>query len=608
MSDFYLTSDLSSAPEPTRAWVCYDREFIYAAFECKESQPDRIVTQQKKRGGSLRSDDWVGIQLACYPDRQPIVWFDVSAGGVQVEDLQSGDVSKIEWKGDWQAAARIIDHGYAVEMAIPFSILQYDPSQTEMSIAFLRQHARTDHTWWAPNVGPTGSSNPLYYYLWKGLSLPKPAVKPMMMGYSLLGIGDGDSPTRLGFDAKHALTPTVTGAFTLNPDFRNVEQDVDSVDFTYTERWLPDSRPFFQEGSSYFPGSDIFYTRRIGDIDMGGKVYGKYGDYSLAALHARKFGRDDYSVVSVVREWPNRAMLYLRDVLCNTAEYGSDNATSLSGGYTLYDRRGQKVDFSGGLLMTGLASDSGKSKSYEFRLGSYGRPRTLEWSIGREVVDPDFAPYLGYVPEADLDIWRLGLEFRDVPSRGAINHWYTDLSASLADHTDGSLFYNAVVLSGHIHWQDQTAAYLDLISSHRPPYRDQVARMRYRWASRDLYRGTDIEVGLGRRAGGSYLYYGLERGWLLTDRLSLQTAYEYSRIKYPSPEAYSSGQFIGTLSYDIDTERTLAGRLISRDEGTNFYLAYKQRVRAGMDVYVIFGDPNAETTKTSVLVKLIRPF
>ena len=76
-------------------------------------------------------------------------------------------------------------------------------------------------------------------------------------------------------------------------------------------------------------------------------------------------------------------------------------------------------------------------------------------------------------------------------------------------------------------------------------------------------------------------------------------------MKPPSPNAYSASQLISTLAYDLDNERTLAGRLVAQKGKTNFYLAYKQRVRMGMDAYVIFGDPNAESTRSSFALKLV---
>lgn len=611
VTDFHFLPDGSDAQEPTTARICYDESNVYIAFYCKDSVPGGITTQQKKRGGSLKGDDWVGVDLACYSDRHPIVWFDVSASGVQSENLQSGDASKIEWKGDWTAAAKKVTDGYVVEMAIPFSILQYDPSANTMCVAFLRQHARSYHTWWSPNMGPTGNGEPKNFYLWQGLDLPRPKAKPLVLGYVLSGTGEGGSSNRVGLDIKDAITPTMTAALTANPDFRNVEQAVNSVDFTYTEQFLPDSRPFFQEGGGYFPGSDIFYTRRIEEIDVGAKAYGTYHDFSVAALNARKLGGEDYSVLSLAREWPDKAHINLRGVQSNTASV--DNTVGqVSGGYYMYNRNDRKIEVSSGLTLSTLTS-AGQSKAYDFGIHGYGPQRTLEWRISHNHIDSDFAPTLGYVPECDIQAWHFSTELRGDFSSGRINHWTTGLYADMADHTDGSLYYDNLSWSGHIHWANGTAGYLDMIATDRTipdvvgTFHDRYGRLRYKFAANDLYRQTTAQIASGQRAGGDYLYYSVESGCLLTNKVSVRASYGYSRISFPSPLAYSSNQLITTLNYDISNERTLSGRLISGVGKTNIYLVYKQRVRSGMDVYVIYGDPNAESTTNTLLLKLIRP-
>ena len=94
--DFWRMENSAPEYERTEAWICYDRENIYVAWYCHDSQPNRIVAQQKKRGGSLQSDDWVGIDLDVDFAKRQTYWFDVSAGGCQVENIPGGSVSKIE--------------------------------------------------------------------------------------------------------------------------------------------------------------------------------------------------------------------------------------------------------------------------------------------------------------------------------------------------------------------------------------------------------------------------------------------------------------------------------------------------------------------------------
>ena len=324
VTDFYVTEDGTSAKEPTTAWVCFDAKNLYVAFSCKDSQPDKIMAQQKKRGGSLGTDDWVGFDLDVYDNQSTIVWFAVTAGGVQIENLATGDISKIEWKGDWDAAAKRTPEGFAVEIAVPFSILQYHTDQTSMGIGFIRRHARLNQQWWSPNVGPNCDAR--NFYKLEGLILPKPKTRPKVMAYGLFGTGEDLNAKRMGLDIKHSFTPSLTALLTLNPYFGDVEQQVESIDFTYNERYLSDSRPFFQEGTDYFPASGIYYTRRIKDIDAGAEVHGKVGNYGLAFMNVRKFGEEDHSIVQIGHNWPNKANLWLAGT--HSKLDGVDNLTS----------------------------------------------------------------------------------------------------------------------------------------------------------------------------------------------------------------------------------------------------------------------------------------
>ncbi|MBP6963904.1 MAG: carbohydrate binding family 9 domain-containing protein [Armatimonadetes bacterium] len=604
VTDFYATTDGSPASEQTTAWLCYDRENIYAAFHCRDSRPGEIVAQQKKRGGDVDGDDWVAFTLDCYRNYVGSVWFKVTPAGVQVESLPNrGEVSKIEWKGDWSAAAKMVDDGYIVEMAVPFSILNYDPSRTSMGVSLNRRHARSRLQWRSPDCSP--DLDPRKFYVWDGLQLPKPKIRPMAMAYALIGAGDGEDVAEVGLDVKHSVSPTMTGVLTLNPDFRNVEQQVDSVDFTYTERYLSDSRPFFQEGGDYFPDSEIFYSRRIDEIDLGAKMSGMIGNYALGFLHARDFGSDDHSVLQLLHRWPAKGYVGVSGV-----RSGVSGVERLSGAafgqYRLYDRNDTKINLDAEYFSADTALGSGSASKRRFQLSSYGPPRKLEWGLGHSSIDGDFDPYLGYVPEKGIRSWNGYVGIGDEPSSGRIHDWGADLSFQTADNEDGSLYQEAVSLSADLEWVNGREASVGWMESHRPPYRDRNIGFGFGWNATDLYRSGGVEVNLGRMAGGDYLSYEVWQGWNAGDKLSVQASYEYSRIRPPSPEAFSASQLIAGLSYDLTEERTVGGRLIAEDGETNLYLTFKQRVRSGTDIWLIFGDPNADKTRSTVLLKVIR--
>lgn len=54
------------------------------------------------------------------------------------------------------------------------------------------------------------------------------------------------------------------------------------------------------------------------------------------------------------------------------------------------------------------------------------------------------------------------------------------------------------------------------------------------------------------------------------------------------------GQHIVSMNFNIASERTIAGRAVLRRNKLNRYLSYRQRLKRGVDIYFILGDPNAD--------------
>jgi hypothetical protein len=73
-------------------------------------------------------------------------FFYLNPRGTKYARLAGGRATKLEWEGDWQAAARIVADGWTAEMAIPWSILNYPTVKgpTTIGINFLRFHKRAN--------------------------------------------------------------------------------------------------------------------------------------------------------------------------------------------------------------------------------------------------------------------------------------------------------------------------------------------------------------------------------------------------------------------------------------------------------------------------------
>ena len=88
---------------------------------------------------------------------------------------------------------------------------------------------------------------------------------------------DREYTARAGADIRYEVTPQLRLIGTANPDFDNIEQAVEGIDFSYGERYVPDRRPFFSEGGNVYNVGQLFYSRRIEDMDGGLKLFGKLG-------------------------------------------------------------------------------------------------------------------------------------------------------------------------------------------------------------------------------------------------------------------------------------------------------------------------------------------
>ena len=79
-----------------------------------------------------------------------------------------------------------------------------------------------------------------------------------------------------------------------HPDFSQIEDVVEPISFSYTERYLPDLRPFFATGEAgYLPPDELLYTRRIEDFDAGVKLFGTLGKDTVGFLDVPTAGEEN---------------------------------------------------------------------------------------------------------------------------------------------------------------------------------------------------------------------------------------------------------------------------------------------------------------------------
>ncbi len=131
--------------EPTKLteiWITYDQDFLYVAAQLHDDEPELISARQLVQGQGFFFDDTFTIRLDTFHDHRNSYLFQMNPNGIRLDALQGNDYYISDWDGIWHGEARINERGWALEMAIPFKTLSFDPDKEVWGINFWRWMAR----------------------------------------------------------------------------------------------------------------------------------------------------------------------------------------------------------------------------------------------------------------------------------------------------------------------------------------------------------------------------------------------------------------------------------------------------------------------------------
>ncbi len=594
--------------EPTEAWICYDARAIYVAFRCHDSKPSEIRCAQKKRQGSLWRDDSVEFWLDVTDSGHDFYSFRVNPAGTQYDRVPGGTSEKIEWKGDWRAAASIDEGGWSAEMEIPFAILRYPPGQNIFRFDLGRRLAREEER----ALWPVCFARVLDVEncaKWTDIETPPVPFRYVLMPYALTVLSEDEQDRQSltgGLDLKGTLPNGVVGLATYNPDFRNLEDVVETIDFTYVERWLPEYRPFFQEGSWYFPSSRIFYTRRIEELDWGAKAFGTVGRHRFGLLDAYRRGGENHLVASYEHLLSSQHGLDLSLVNRNVPDEPDNQAYSL-GAYWNWPFSGGTRQFHTRYYGTSTQGEGGEDAAVTL-VANLWRNRGFSFSTSYEAVQPQFNAADGYVPETGIRKFFAGVYHSRHYDEGALQD--TGWSGEIWNGESEIGARRGYWTSYNWYWRNGQSLFFGTAAEERDGFDDVSTYLDLRWNRQDMYHTGHISHHWGEHYTHPYRYQSLSQSFHPTQRWSAELSAERVSVagldddgNVIPPEWFR--QMVITTTYDITDERTASARLVRRGSSTNIYAAYRQRVRRGMDLLVVAGDPNAPKWVSRLAVKAI---
>jgi hypothetical protein len=288
--------DGAPVSQPTTAYLSYDDKNLYVVFVCKD-EPGKVRAHLSKRE-DIFSDDWVGVFLDTYRDHHRAYEFLVNPLGIQADGIIiEGQNDDFTFDTVWHSEGKLTDDGYVVLIAIPFKSLRFSNADVQSwGIGLGREIVRSNEGSFWPYITHKIQSFTPQLATAEGLEHISPGRNIQLIPYGVFAHDrflDETQPAfktntekRVGLDAKFVIHDSLTLDVTANPDFSQVESDDPQVTVNQRfEVFFPEKRPFFQENANFFQTPEnLFFSRRIGDPQVGARLTGRIGRWTIGAL------------------------------------------------------------------------------------------------------------------------------------------------------------------------------------------------------------------------------------------------------------------------------------------------------------------------------------
>jgi len=431
------------APVRTECFMVYTDSVFYVAFKAYDEKPSKIRAHLSDRDNMWR-DDIVGVILDTFNDENRAFAFFSNPLGVQADEIYSngGSYEDDSWDAIWDSAGKITDFGYVVEIAIPFSSLQFQSSHVEQIWGFapLRIYSRSKRHQISSFKHNRDNDCLICQFLklkgFKSISSGKNIeLDPTITGFRTderEDFPDGslkklDSAFEFGISGKWGFTNNLTLSAAINPDFSQVEADSAQLDInTQFALYYQEKRPFFLEGNDFFDTPfNVVYTRTVANPEWGMKLTGKDGKNTIGLFVTQDAttnlifpGSEDSDSTHINQKSYSNVLRYRRDIgkastlgVLITDREGDDYHNRIGGiDGLLRITESDKVYFqvlgSNTLYPSEIAKDYNQNENSfsgsAIKLRYFRQKRSYSWRAGYSSLSRDFRADIGFIPQVDV--------------------------------------------------------------------------------------------------------------------------------------------------------------------------------------------------------------
>ena len=487
--------------EKTEIMLVYNDQFLYVGGRLWDSEPDKIQSPSKRRDELGLNNDWLGIIIDSFHDKENALAFFTSPAGLRLDMSVFNDAVgefpiNESWNTFWEVAVSQNAEGWFVEMRIPFTSLRFqgEDGVVRMGVISWRWVARKNELISFPAI-------PFNWGFWSAFK-PSQAQELEFRGvearspvylapYALVGAEwqnelnedetaytwNFDHKLEAGLDLKYNLTSNLTMDLTVNTDFAQVEVDDQQVNLDRFSLFFPEKRLFFQERSSVFDigmggESRLFYSRRIGLNDDGdpvriyggARLIGRVGNFDLGFIDmqtAAAYGMNSENMgVLRLRRRVINPYSYIGGIVTNRTDFqGNFNTVAgLDGIFRIGTNDFLKVRYAQSFendtpnrfldpalsrFQVNWENVRVQGLSYNFSLGYHGVDYNpgLGFEVREDFVESWYDLKYGWNMKEDARLLRRQVNF--------LNNYYYNLLHKKRESTRNSLFWEFEYKSGY---------------------------------------------------------------------------------------------------------------------------------------------------------------
>lgn len=640
-----LPEDTGMANELSEIRMTYDDKNIYLAATFYNSSSDSYYVESLRRDFSFGKNDNFLIFIDPFNNQTTGFSFGTNAAGAQWDGTMfAGGKVDLNWDSKWISEVKRYKNKWVFEMALPFKSIRYKKGVKEWGINFSRLDLKSsEKSSWTPipRQFPTASLAYTGVLIWDEAP-PDQGVNFSLIPYVLGGLSsdtNGEGGTKIekkiGGDVKFGLTSSLNLDLTINPDFSQVEVDVQVTNLDRFELFFPEKRQFFLENADLFANFGYttirpFFSRRIGlgvPIQAGLRVSGNLNenwrlgvmDMQTESVDNTGLPNQNFGVLTLQRKVFSRSSIGLMFVNKQSFNYPEDT-DEFREIYPEFNRNfGLEYNLaSSDNLWTGKAflfksfspDEIGNGITQAVNL-EY-KTEKWSWGVREESVGENYNAEVGFVPRTDYIKMSsfLGYLFYPNPKKSKVlSHgpkftsiYYFDSNMKKTDNLNLLQYFvnfrnrssfRAILFNEYVELRKP----FDPTGSGKPQlpagskHKWNALRMNYLSKPQSMFTYT-----IGSRIGGyyedgSWLSLNNTLGYRFQPFISLSSDISYNNISLPAPWNTTEFWLIGAKADITFTNKLFFATLFQYNEQSkNFNLnsRFQWRYLPASDLFIVY--------------------